>query len=72
MVPLKIARREFEIEYIAEAVARFGGNMSQAARTLGMNRPALHRKINNLRDGAAPATGGRLGTFPKRRTPPGG
>ncbi len=42
---LKNARLEFEREYIAEVLRNHGGNATQAARTLGISRQMLQRKI---------------------------
>ncbi|HPC84296.1 MAG TPA: sigma-54 dependent transcriptional regulator [Thermoanaerobaculaceae bacterium] len=47
-LPLKAARERFEREYIEAAVARAGGNMSQAARLLGLERSHLYRKLRSL------------------------
>ncbi|MCU0292681.1 MAG: sigma-54 dependent transcriptional regulator [Thermoanaerobaculaceae bacterium] len=50
MLPLKLARDRFEREYIAGVVAQCGGNMSRAARLLGLERSHLYRKLRALRD----------------------
>ncbi len=47
-MPLREAREEFEREYIASQIARFGGNISRTALFIGMERSALHRKIKIL------------------------
>jgi two-component system NtrC family response regulator len=39
---LKEARNQVERELLLEALARTQGNISQAARELGVSRPALH------------------------------
>jgi DNA-binding NtrC family response regulator len=43
------ARREFERHFIARVVARANGNLGRAARTLGIHRNTLTRKIHELR-----------------------
>lgn len=48
LLPLKAARERFEREYIASVVARAGGNMSRAARLLGLERSHLYRKLRSL------------------------
>lgn len=45
---LKEAREAFEREYITAQLKRFGGNISQAANFVGMERSALHRKLKAL------------------------
>lgn len=47
-VPLRVAREHFEREYITEVVRSCGGNMSQAARVLGLERSHLYRKLRAL------------------------
>jgi arginine utilization regulatory protein len=42
---LKHARLEFEREYVAAVLRNHGGNATQAARTLGISRQMLQRKI---------------------------
>jgi DNA-binding NtrC family response regulator len=44
---LKKARRVFEIAYISQVIERFE-TMGQAAKFIGMDRTALHRKLNDL------------------------
>ena len=39
---LKEARHQLERELLLEALTRTKGNISQAAKTLGVSRPALH------------------------------
>ena len=39
------ARRRFEIACIRRALTESGGNVSQAARALGIDRTNLHKKI---------------------------
>jgi two-component system nitrogen regulation response regulator NtrX len=48
LLPLKGARERFERDYIAGMVARCGGNMSQAARLLGLERSHLYHKLRAL------------------------
>ncbi|MSO81267.1 MAG: sigma-54-dependent Fis family transcriptional regulator [Alphaproteobacteria bacterium] len=45
---LRAAREEFERQYLAAQVMRFGGNISRTAEFVGMERSALHRKIKLL------------------------
>jgi two-component system nitrogen regulation response regulator NtrX len=45
---LKEARKHFEREYLVAQVNRFGGNISQTAGFVGMERSALHRKLKSL------------------------
>ncbi len=45
---LKDAREAFEKEYISAQLKRFGGNISQTAHFIGMERSALHRKLKSL------------------------
>ena len=42
------ATKEFQREFIARAVDRVGGNMSEAARLLGLHRSNLYRKMRQL------------------------
>jgi len=43
--PLRPARAAFETHYIAAALRRHGGNVSQTARTLGISRVMLQKKM---------------------------
>ncbi|HUY18904.1 MAG TPA: sigma 54-interacting transcriptional regulator [Candidatus Binataceae bacterium] len=43
--PLREARAAFEAEYIGEVLAKNQGNVSRAARALGISRPALQEKM---------------------------
>ena len=45
---LREAREHFEREYLIAQVNRFGGNISQTAVFIGMERSALHRKLKSL------------------------
>lgn len=47
-LPLKEARELFEKQYLLAQIAKFGGNISQTAHFVGMERSALHRKLKNL------------------------
>lgn len=47
-LPLRDAREMFEREYLLAQVERFGGNISQTAQFVGMERSALHRKLKSL------------------------
>ena len=46
--PLREAREDFERQYLAFHLARFGGNISRTAGFVGMDRAALHRKLKGL------------------------
>jgi DNA-binding NtrC family response regulator len=43
--PLRPARAAFETHYIAAALRRHGGNVSQTARSLGISRVMLQKKM---------------------------
>ncbi|HLD95551.1 MAG TPA: sigma-54 dependent transcriptional regulator [Alphaproteobacteria bacterium] len=47
-MPLREAREAFEKDYLLAQVNRFGWNISQTARFIGMERSALHRKLKTL------------------------
>ena len=47
-VSLREARRRFEREYIASVLEQHGWRMSEAARTLGIERANLYRKAREL------------------------
>ena len=47
-MPLRQAREIFEREYLNTQLSRFGGNISRAAKFVGMERSALHRKLKSL------------------------
>lgn len=47
-LPLREAREQFEKEYLAAQINRFGGNISKTAEFVGMERSALHRKLKSL------------------------
>ncbi|MEM8833994.1 MAG: sigma-54 dependent transcriptional regulator [Pseudomonadota bacterium] len=46
--PLREARENFEKNYLTMQIRRFDGNVSQAAKFIGMERSALHRKLKSL------------------------
>jgi len=48
LLPLKAARARFEREYIESVLASTNGNMSRAARVLGLERSHLYRKLRSL------------------------
>jgi DNA-binding NtrC family response regulator len=48
VVSLREARRRFEREYIASVLEQHGWRMSEAARTLGIERANLYRKTREL------------------------
>ena len=50
------ARRRFEAACIAECLRETGGNVSQAARLLGIDRTNLHKKIQSYGIAAAEET----------------
>ena len=47
-VPLKVARENFEKDYLTSQLKKFGGNISKTAKFVGMERSALHRKLKLL------------------------
>ncbi|QDT62990.1 sigma-54 interaction domain-containing protein [Calycomorphotria hydatis] len=47
-LPLTDATKEFQIEFIKRAVKRVRGNMSDAAKLLGLHRSNLYRKMRQL------------------------
>jgi DNA-binding NtrC family response regulator len=59
LVSLREARRRFEREYIAAVLEQHQWRMSEAARTLGIERANLYRKIRQLGISRAAATPGR-------------
>ncbi len=48
VMPLKEAKRLFEKQYLSIQLTRFGGNISQTAEFVGMERSALYRKLKTL------------------------
>jgi DNA-binding NtrC family response regulator len=50
---LREARNHFEREYIAAVLSRHRGRMDEAARTLGVQRTNLYRKVRLLGIGRA-------------------
>jgi transcriptional regulator with GAF, ATPase, and Fis domain len=47
-LPLTEATRDFQIEYIRRHISAAGGNMTEAARRLGLHRSNLYRKMWQL------------------------
>ena len=47
-LPLREARESFEKDYLLEQLSRFDGNISKVAKSIGMERSALHRKLKSL------------------------
>uniref|UniRef100_UPI0023A85778 sigma 54-interacting transcriptional regulator n=1 Tax=Thioclava electrotropha TaxID=1549850 RepID=UPI0023A85778 len=47
-LPLNDATRRFQAEYIKRQIARAGGNMTEAAKHLGLHRSNLYRKMRQL------------------------
>ena len=47
-LPLREARELFEAQYLAEQLTRYDGNISKVAKSIGMERSALHRKLKSL------------------------
>lgn len=47
-MPLREARNEFERQYLTTQIHRHNGNISIAAKYVGMERSALHRKLKGL------------------------
>ena len=47
-LPLKMAREQFETQYLLSQLSRFDGNISKTASFIGMERSALHRKLKSL------------------------
>ena len=47
-LPLREAREVFEREYLMAQVSRVGGNIARTAEFIGMERSALHRKLQSL------------------------
>jgi DNA-binding NtrC family response regulator len=45
---LKDAKKAFETDYINFQLKRFDNNISQTAKFIVMERPALHKKIRDL------------------------
>ena len=47
-LPLTEATIDFQVKYIEQAIKRAGGNMSDAAKSLGLHRSNLYRKMRQL------------------------
>ena len=48
---LRSARADFEKKYLIAQINNFNGNISKTAKFIGMDRSALHRKLNDLKIG---------------------
>ena len=59
--PLRESRRRFERAMVRLALDRHGGNVTRAARDLGLERTNLHKKIRQLGMAAGRADGGEAG-----------
>ena len=46
--PLKVARENFEKDYLTSQLKKHKGNISKTAEFIGMERSALHRKLKTL------------------------
>ncbi len=55
-LPLNRATAQFQRQYIEQAIARARGNMSLAAKRLGLHRSNLYRKMRGLGISTAPPT----------------
>jgi Nif-specific regulatory protein len=49
VIPLRTWRHQEESQYIAKALAQYGGNVSRAAKALEISRPALQEKMKTYR-----------------------
>jgi DNA-binding NtrC family response regulator len=47
-IPLELAKREFERAYLLQVVAAHDGNHSAAARSLGIHRNTLSKKLEPM------------------------
>ena len=47
-LPLKEARAQFEFSYLSYKIENFDGNIAKAAKSIGIDRCSLHRKIRDL------------------------
>tara|TARA_Y100001970_G_C14084326_1_gene776462 strand:- start:790 stop:1032 length:243 start_codon:yes stop_codon:yes gene_type:complete len=45
---LRSARADFERKFLIAQINNFNGNISKTAKFIGMDRSALHRKLNDL------------------------
>jgi DNA-binding NtrC family response regulator len=48
-------RHAWEIDYLSTALEQHGGNTSAAARSLGMSREHLHKRVQLLRQATGKA-----------------
>ena len=62
---LREARARFELEYISAVVAHHQGRIPEAAKTLGIQRSNLYRKMRTLRVRPDPVKSGRAGLSQK-------
>ncbi|MGH3054655.1 MAG: helix-turn-helix domain-containing protein, partial [Gaiellaceae bacterium] len=51
---LRAARAVFEARYVAEALRRHAGNVSRAAKALGLSRSMLYKKMEHYGIASAP------------------
>ncbi len=61
-LPLRDAREEFEREYLIRQINKHNGSIKDAAKAVGMERSALHRKLKGLDVTTKLAPGGRVAT----------
>ncbi|MEM7316001.1 MAG: helix-turn-helix domain-containing protein, partial [Planctomycetota bacterium] len=47
-LPLTEATRQFQADYIEQQIQRAAGNMTEAAKRLGLHRSNLYRKMGQL------------------------
>jgi Nif-specific regulatory protein len=47
-LPLSAATDQFQVEYIKKNIERARGNMSEAAKRMGLHRSNLYRKMRQL------------------------
>ena len=47
-LPLREARRAFEIDYVARVLQRNDGNVTRAAEDMGISRVALQKKLKDF------------------------
>jgi Nif-specific regulatory protein len=47
-LPLTEATRQFQVDYIETQIQRAAGNMTEAAKRLGLHRSNLYRKMSQL------------------------
>ena len=64
---LREARNAFERQYLITQINRHGGNISNAAQSIGMERSALHRKLKGLEVETKAHSGGRIAGLKEAR-----